>query len=86
MTILSVLDKTAMIVRRDLLTTVRYRTGFLLAAAGAITELAAFYYLSIAVGPDFRPEGLEYFSFLLVGTGKPRFFCCARRHPSKGTP
>ena len=65
----SLLDKTVIIVRRDLLTTVRYRTGFLLAAAGAITELAAFYYLSIAVGPDFRPEGFEYFSFLLVGTG-----------------
>jgi len=69
MSVASVLDKTVMIVRRDLLTTVRYRTGFLLAAAGAVTELAAFYYLSIAVGPDFRPEGLEYFSFLLVGTG-----------------
>ncbi|HZE26547.1 MAG TPA: ABC transporter permease [Terriglobales bacterium] len=65
----SLLDKTVIIVRRDLLTTVRYRTGFLLAAAGAITELAAFYYLSRAVGPDFRPEGIEYFSFLLVGTG-----------------
>ena len=55
--------------RRDLLTAVRYRTGFLLSAAGAITELAAFYYLSRAVGPGFRPEGLEFFSFLLVGTG-----------------
>ena len=65
----SLLDKTVIIVRRDLLTTVRYRAGFLLAAAGAITELAAFYYLSRAVGPDFRPEGIEYFSFLLVGTG-----------------
>ena len=65
----SLLDKTAAIVRRDLLTAVRYRTGFLLSAAGAITELAAFYYLSRAVGPGFRPEGLEYFSFLLVGTG-----------------
>ena len=65
----SVIDKTAVIVRRDLLTAVRYRTGFLLSAAGAITELAAFYYLSRAVGPGFRPEGLEFFSFLLVGTG-----------------
>ena len=31
----SLLDKTAVIVRRDLLTAVRYRTGFLLSAAGA---------------------------------------------------
>ena len=69
MTMPSILDKTIEIVRRDLLTAVRYRTGFLLSAAGAITELAAFYYLSRAVGPGFRPEGLEYFSFLLVGTG-----------------
>ena len=69
MSVVSLVDKTVVIVRRDLLTAVRYRTGFLLNAAGAITELAAFYYLSRAVGPGFRPEGLEYFSFLLVGTG-----------------
>jgi ABC-2 type transport system permease protein len=69
MSVASLLDKTAVIARRDLLTAVRYRTGFLLGAAGALTELAAFYYLSRAVGPAFRPEGLEYFSFLLVGTG-----------------
>ncbi len=65
----SLLDKTIVIARRDLLTAVRYRTGFLLGATGAITELAAFYYLSRAVGPGFRPDGLEYFSFLLVSTG-----------------
>jgi len=65
----ALLDKTVVIVRRDVLTATRYRTGFLLGAAGALTELAAFYYLSRAVGPGFRPEGEEYFSFLLVGTG-----------------
>ncbi len=69
MSIVSLLDKTAVIARRDLLTAVRHRSGFLLSAVGALTELAAFYYLSRAVGPGFRPEGLEYFSFLLVGTG-----------------
>jgi ABC-2 type transport system permease protein len=69
MSVASLVDKSAVIARRDLLTAVRYRTGFLLSAAGALTELAAFYYLSRAVGPAFRPEGLEYFSFLLVGTG-----------------
>ena len=36
----SLLDKTAVIVRRDVLTAVRYRTGFLLGGAAAITELA----------------------------------------------
>lgn len=69
MSVGTLLDKTAVIFRRDALTAMRYRTGFVLGAAGAITELAAFYYLSRAVGPGFRPEGEEYFSFLLVGTG-----------------
>jgi ABC-2 type transport system permease protein len=69
MSVGTLLDKTVVIFRRDLLTAMRYRTGFALGAAGAITELAAFYYLSRAVGPGFRPEGEEYFSFLLVGTG-----------------
>jgi ABC-2 type transport system permease protein len=63
------LDKTRVIVRRDALTAIRYRVGFLLGGVGAITELAAFFYLSRAVGPDFRPEGVSYFSFLLIGTG-----------------
>jgi ABC-2 type transport system permease protein len=69
MSLVSLLDKAAVIVRRDALTAIRYRAGFALGAAGAISELAAFYYLSRAVGPDFRPEGVEYFSFLLIGTG-----------------
>ena len=66
---LALLDKITAILRRDLLTAIRYRTGFLLAIAGVLTELAAFYYLSRAIGPGFRPEGVEYFPFLLVGTG-----------------
>ncbi len=65
----SLCDKLAAILRRDLLTAIRYRTGFMLAAAGALAELAAFYYLSRAIGPGFRPEGMGYFPFLLVGTG-----------------
>jgi len=69
MSVALVLDKTVAIVRRDLLTAIRYRTAFFLAAAGAVTELAAFYFLSRAVGPSFRPEGVGYFPFLLVGTG-----------------
>jgi len=62
-------DKSVAIVRRDLLTALRYRSAFVLTAAGTLTELAAFYYLSRAIGPGFRPAGLDYFSFLLVGTG-----------------
>ncbi len=65
----SLCDKLAAILRRDLLTAIRYRPGFMLAATGALAELAAFYYLSRAIGPGFRPEGMGYFPFLLVGTG-----------------
>ena len=69
MRIAGLLDKMVVMVRRDLLTAIRYRTGFLITAAGAAAELAAFYYLSRAIGPGFRPEGVDYFPFVLVGTG-----------------
>jgi len=69
MNISGLADKTVAICRRDLLTAVRYRSGFLLTAAGAVAELAAFYYLARAIGPGFRPDGLDYFPFLVVGTG-----------------
>lgn len=69
MTFARLLDKTLAVMRRDLLTAVRYRTGFLMTAGGVVAELAAFYYLAHAIGPGFRPEGTAYFPFLLVGTG-----------------
>ncbi len=62
-------DKFRAILRRDLLTAIRYRTGFAVTAAGTLVELAAFYYLARAIGPDFHPDGVAYFPFLLVGTG-----------------
>lgn len=70
----SILDKLAAILRRDLLIGVRHRSGFVLTLVGVFTELAAFYYLARAIGPGFRPEGVEYFAFLLVGTGLYTFF------------
>jgi ABC-2 type transport system permease protein len=69
MSLEGLLDKTAAIVRRDWLTAIRYRTGFLITVLGAAAELAAFYFLARAIGPAFRPEGIDYFPFLLVGTG-----------------
>src|SRR5437868_15336608 len=57
------------VARRDLLTAIRYRTAFLTLVGAAIAELAAFYYLSQAIGPAFRLQGFDYFPFLLVGTG-----------------
>lgn len=68
------LDKLRAILKRDLLTAVRHRTGFVLTALGLLTQLAAFYFLSRAIGPGFRPGGVEYFPFLLVGTGVYTFF------------
>lgn len=69
MTLEGLLDKTFAIAKRDWLTAIRYRTGFLITTLGAAAELAAFYYLAHAIGPGFRPEGIDYFPFLLVGTG-----------------
>jgi ABC-2 type transport system permease protein len=69
MSLSTLADKIMAIFRRDLLSAVRYRSAFMLITAGTMAELAAFYYLSRAIGPGFRPEGLDYFSFLLVGTG-----------------
>ena len=70
----STLDKLHAILRRDLLTAVRHRSGFVVTLVGVFTELAAFYFLSRAIGPGFRPGGVEYFPFLLVGTGVYTFF------------
>jgi ABC-2 type transport system permease protein len=70
----STLHKLRAILRRDLLTAIRHRTGFAITAFGLLTELAAFYFLSRAIGPGFRPGGVEYFPFLLVGTGVYTFF------------
>jgi len=48
-------DKLYAILRRDLLTTIRHRSGFVLSLVGTFTELAAFYFLSRAIGSGFRP-------------------------------
>lgn len=65
----SLWEKLAAIVRRDVLTTVRYRNGFILSAFGIVLEMFAFFFLSRAIGPAFRPEGVDYFAFLVVGSG-----------------
>src|SRR6202790_5028181 len=70
----STLDKLGAILRRDLLTAIRHRSGFAVRLVGVFAELAAFYFLSRAIGPSFRPGGIEYFPFLLVGTGLYTFF------------
>lgn len=63
------LDKAAACLKKDALTALRYRNGFFLNAISAPLQLVTFYYLSHAVGPQFRPDGMPYFLFLLIGTG-----------------
>lgn len=63
-----VLDKLEAITRREVLSALRYRAGFALELLGVLAEVAAFFFLARAIGPGFRPDGVEYFPFLLVGT------------------
>ncbi len=62
------LDKLRAIALRDWLTAVRYHTGLWMQALGVLAEIVAFYYLASAIGPGFRPDGISYFSFVLIGT------------------
>jgi len=64
-----IVDKAVAVLKKDLLTVIRYRNGLLLSAIAPAAQLATFYYLARAVGPQFRPEGMPYFLFLLIGTG-----------------
>jgi ABC-type polysaccharide/polyol phosphate export permease len=64
-----ILEKIIAVLKKDTLTAVRYRNGFVLSSLAQFAQLATFYYLARAVGPQFRPEGMPYFLFLLIGTG-----------------
>jgi ABC-type polysaccharide/polyol phosphate export permease len=64
-----ILDKAAVILKKDLLTAIRYRNASFISVMAPAAQLATFYYLSRAVGPQFRPEGMPYSVFLLIGTG-----------------
>ncbi len=57
------------VLKKDALTSLRYRSGFVLATLAQAAQLATFYFLSLAIGPQFRPDGMPYLLFLLVGTG-----------------
>jgi ABC-2 type transport system permease protein len=63
------LAKAAAVLQKDFLTAVRYRNGMFLTAFAPGMQLLLSFYLAHAVGPQYRPEGFSYFSFLLVGTG-----------------
>jgi ABC-type polysaccharide/polyol phosphate export permease len=64
-----IIEKIVAVLKKDAITAVRYRNGFVLSGLAQVAQLATFYYLARAVGPQFRPEGMPYFLFLLIGTG-----------------
>jgi ABC-2 type transport system permease protein len=61
--------KAAAVLKKDILTSLRYRSGFFFKLVSPALQLATFYYLARAVGPQFRPDGMPYVVFLIVGTG-----------------
>lgn len=63
-----IIDKAIAILKKDAINSLRYRNGFLVNLIAPLAQLATFYYLSRAVGPQFRPEGMPYFLFLLIGS------------------
>jgi hypothetical protein len=62
-------NKAPAVLKKDVLTALRYRNGFVLGGLGMAAQLATFYYLSRAVCEQFRPDWMPYFLFLLVETG-----------------
>ncbi|MBI2677674.1 MAG: ABC transporter permease [Candidatus Koribacter versatilis] len=64
----SLLEKLYLIVLRDLRTGIRYRGGFWMEVAGTFAELSTFFFLAAAIGGSYRPQGMDYFSFLVIGT------------------
>lgn len=62
-------EKIIAVLKKDAITALRCRNAFALSSLAQVAQLATFYYLSKAVGPQFRPEGMPYFLFLLIGTG-----------------
>ena len=53
-----IMGKAAAVLKKDILSAVRYRNGFVFGIVAPAAQLATFYYLSRAVGPQFRPEGM----------------------------
>jgi ABC-type polysaccharide/polyol phosphate export permease len=64
-----ILAKAIAVLKKDALTALRYRNGFVFNMVSPALQLATFYYLARAVGPQFRPDGMPYVVFLIVGTG-----------------
>jgi ABC-2 type transport system permease protein len=66
-------DKLLALARRDLLTAARYRSGLVFQSISVLGEVAGLFFLARAVGPGFRPDGMDFFPFLLIGS---TFYVC----------
>jgi ABC-2 type transport system permease protein len=69
MRLASLADCTYLAFKADFLTWIRYRNAFLGQIGGIVLQVASYYYLARAIGPGFRPDGVAYFPFLLIGLG-----------------
>jgi ABC-2 type transport system permease protein len=68
MNVSRLLDKVLVVLHRELLATLRTRFGLLFEVLVMFAEIAGFYFLARAIGPQFRPDGVDYFRFVLIGT------------------
>jgi ABC-2 type transport system permease protein len=71
---MSFLRKFVAVLRRDWLTASRYGAASILYLLSLVIEAAAFYFVARAVGPAYRPDGFDFFSFIVIGTGIWGFF------------
>src|SRR5438105_7442843 len=71
---MNLLRKFVAVLRRDWLTASRYGAASILYVVGLIFEVTAFYFVARSVGPSYRPDGFDFFSFLVIGTGIWGFF------------
>ena len=69
--------KLAAVLRRDWLTAIRYGGASILYAASLLLEVSAFYFVARSIGPGYRPDGFDFFSFIMIGTGVWGFFLAA---------
>jgi ABC-2 type transport system permease protein len=66
--------KFAAILRRDFRDSLRRRAGFIVQGGTMAAELAAFYFFARAIGAHYRPNGMDYYPYLLVGAAMFSFY------------
>ncbi len=64
----------AAIARRDWLDSSRHRTWFAVQVGTTAAQLGGFYLFARAIGPRYRPDGMDYYPYLLIGTAMFGFY------------